>query len=457
MATDLILRSERVVTQEGLTEASVHVTGGVITGVRAHNDIPRGAAVEDYDDRVLMAGLVDTHVHINEPGRTEWEGFETATRAAAAGGITTLIEMPLNAIPATTTAAAYQAKIEAAEGRCMVDVGFWGGVVPGNASELDALWQAGVFGFKCFLVPSGVEEFRHVTDADLRAALPHLRRLKAPLLVHAESPGPIEHATEAASRLNPTRYAAWLASRPREAETQAIAWMIGLAVEFGVHVHIVHLASSDALLMLRWARSDGLPITVETCPHYLWFAAEEIPDRATEYKCAPPIRESDNRLRLWAGLEDRLIDCVVSDHSPCPPEMKAQAAGDFFKAWGGIASLELSLSALWTAARQRGHNVARIAQWMSSTPARIAGLDRPNHRGGRKGAIAPGYDADLVVWNPEASFRVNPDSLHQRHKLTPYQARQLDGVVEVTYVRGTKVFDHGSFPAGPAGRILKRT
>jgi allantoinase len=457
LAAELILRSERVVTQEGLTEASVHVAGGVITGVRAHNDIPPGAAVEDYGDRVIMSGLVDTHVHINEPGRTEWEGFETATRAAAAGGITTLIEMPLNAIPATTTAAAYQTKIEAAEGKCMVDVGFWGGVVPGNADQLDALWQAGVFGFKCFLVPSGVDEFRHVTDADLRAALPYLRRLKAPLLVHAESPGPIEHATEAAARLDPTRYASWLASRPREAETQAIAWMIGLAVEFGVHVHIVHLASSDALLMLRWARSDGLPITVETCPHYLWFAAEEIADRATEYKCAPPIRESDNRLRLWAGLEDRLIDCVVSDHSPCPPGMKAQPVGDFFKAWGGIASLELSLSALWTAARERGHSVARIAQWMSSTPARIAGLDRPNHRGGRKGAIAPGYDADLVVWNPESSFRVNPDSLRQRHKLTPYEGRLLDGVVEVTYVRGAKVFDHGSFPAGPAGRILKRT
>lgn len=446
-----------MVTQEGLTEASVHVAGGVITGVRAHNDIPPGAAVEDYGNHVIMPGLVDTHVHINEPGRTEWEGFETATRAAAAGGITTLLEMPLNSIPATTTAAAYQAKVEAAEGKCTVDVGFWGGIVPGNSGELPALWEAGVFGFKCFLVPSGVDEFRHVTDADLRAALPHLKRLKAPLLVHAESPGPIEHATDAAVRMDHARYASWLASRPREAETQAIAWMIGLAVEFGVHVHIVHLASSDALLMLRWARSDGLPVTVETCPHYLRFAAEEIVDRATEFKSAPPIRESDNRLRLWAGLEDRLIDCVVSDHSPCPPEMKGKPAGDFFQAWGGIASLELSLPALWTGARERGHSVARVAQWMSTAPARIAGLDRPNHRGGRKGAIAPGYDADMVVWNPEGSFRVDSKKLHQRHKLTPYEGRQLDGVVEVTYLRGMKVFDHGRFPGSAAGRILKRT
>ncbi len=457
MPTDLIVRSERVVTQEGLTEASVHIAGGIITGVKAHNDIPAGAAVEDYGDHVIMPGLVDTHVHINEPGRSEWEGFETATRAAAAGGITTLIEMPLNSIPATTTAAAYHAKVAAAAGKCAVDVGFWGGIVPGNSGELAALWDAGVFGFKCFLVPSGVDEFRHVTDADLRAALPHLKHCKAPLLVHAESPGPIEHATDAAIQLDHTRYATWLASRPRDAETQAIAWMVGLAVEFGVHVHIVHLASSDALLMLRWARSDGLPITVETCPHYLCFAAEEIVDRATEFKCAPPIREADNRLRLWAGLEDRLIDCVVSDHSPCPPEMKCKPQGDFFQAWGGIASLELSLPALWTAARERGHSVARVAQWMSTAPARMAGLDRPSHRGGRKGAIAPGYDADLVVWNPEASFRVEPENLRQRHKLTPYEGRQLDGVVEVTYLRGTMVFDHGKFPAGAAGRILKRT
>ncbi len=457
MPTDLIIRSERVVTQEGLAPASVHISGGLIQAVKAHNDVVNGAAMEDYGDHVVMPGLVDTHVHINEPGRADWEGFDTATRAAAAGGITTLIEMPLNSIPATTTPDGYREKVEAARGKCYVDVGFWGGVVPGNAEQLAPLWDAGVFGFKCFLVPSGVDEFRHVTDADLRRALPHLKSLKAPLLVHAESPGPIEHATAAARDLDPSRHAAWLASRPREAETQAIAWMIGLAAEFGVPIHIVHLASSDALLMLRWARSDGLPVTVETCPHYLTFSAEEIPDRATEFKCAPPIREADNRLRLWAGLEDRLIDCVVSDHSPCLPQMKCKPRGNFFEAWGGIASLEVSLPALWTAARERGHTVARIAQWMSAAPARLAGLHLPERASERKGTIAAGFDADLVVWDPEASFRVAPEKLHQRHKITPYAGRSLNGIVQATYLRGVKVYAGGKFPAEPRGRILKRT
>jgi allantoinase len=454
---DRIVRSHRVVTPGGVAPASIHIAGGVIQAVYDFDDAPAGVPLDDFAERAILPGLVDTHVHINEPGRTEWEGFETATRAAAAGGVTTLVEMPLNSIPATTTAAACQEKIAAARGKCHVDVGFWGGVIPGNAGQLRPLWEAGVFGFKCFLVPSGVAEFPHVSDADLRVALPELKRLGATLLVHAESPGPIDHATAAARQLDPVTHAAWLASRPREAETQAIAWMIGLAVEFGVRVHIVHLSSSDALLMLRWARSDGLPVTVETCPHYLLLASEEISDRATEFKCAPPIREADNRLRLWAGLEDRLIDCVVSDHSPCPPEMKCQPAGDFFRAWGGIASLQLSLPALWTAARERGHSVARIAQWMSSSPARLAGLDAPERSGGRKGSIAEGFDADLVVWDPDASFTVAPENLHHRHKVTPYAGRRLDGVVEVTYLRGEIIYDRGRFPVAAAGKILKRT
>ncbi len=451
------MRSHRVVTPAGVAPASIHITGGKIEAVFDFDDVPAGVPVDDYAERAVLPGLVDTHVHINEPGRTEWEGFETATRAAAAGGVTTLVEMPLNSIPATTSVAAYQQKLAAAQGKCHVDVGFWGGVVPGNAGQLRPLWEAGVFGFKCFLVPSGVEEFPHVSDADLRAALPELKRLGATLLVHAESPGPIDHATAAAQQLTPTSHTAWLASRPREAETQAIAWMIGLAVEFGVRVHIVHLSSSDALLMLRWARSDGLPVTVETCPHYLLLTSEEIPDRATEFKCAPPIREADNRLRLWAGLEDRLIDCVVSDHSPCLPEMKCQPTGDFFRAWGGIASLQLSLPAVWTAARERGHSVARIAQWMCASPARLAGLDALERTGGRKGSIAEGFDADLVVCDPDASFTVAPERLHHHHKVTPYAGRRLDGVVEVTYLRGEKIYDHGRFPVGPTGKILKRS
>lgn len=457
MSAELIVRSLRVVTPEGVAPASVHIADGVIRSVSGHHEAPAGAPVEDYGDSVVMPGLVDTHVHINEPGRAEWEGFETATRAAAAGGVTTIIEMPLNSIPATTSVDALRAKLNAARGKCFVDVGFWGGVVPGNTDSLAGLWQAGVFGFKCFLVPSGVAEFAHVSDADLRTAMPELKRLGALLLVHAESPGPTEHATEIAQQSDPTRYSTWLASRPREAETQAIAWMIGLAVEFGVHVHIVHLSSSDSLLLLRWARSDGLPVSVETCPHYLFFASEEIPDRATEFKCAPPIREADNRLRLWAGLEDKLIDCVVSDHSPCPPAMKCGPSGDFFKAWGGIASLQLSLPATWTGARKRGHSVARLAQWMCAGPARLAELDRPNRSPGRKGVLAAGFDADIVVWNPEASFRVEPEKLQHRHKTAPYSGRTLDGVVEVTYLRGQKIYDRGEFPAGPLGKTLKRT
>jgi allantoinase len=396
-----------------------------------------------------MPGIVDTHVHINEPGRTEWEGFSTATRGAAAGGVTTLIEMPLNSIPATTTAAGFREKLAATAGKLWMDVGFWGGVVPGNATELRPLWESGVFGFKCFLVPSGVEEFVYVAERDLRGALPELSALKAPLLVHAELPGPIAEAEKKLTKADPRRYSAWLASRPRAAENEAIELLVKLARELGARIHIVHLSSSDAIATLQKAKSDGQAVTAETCPHYLTFDAQDVSDGRTEFKCAPPIREKDNREKLWAALGDGTIDFIATDHSPCPPAMKLLEAGDFLRAWGGIASLELSLPTVWTEASSRGYALPRLAEWLCSGPARLAGLER-------KGRIAVGYDADFVIWNPDGKFSVDPAKLHQRNKITPYAGRELLGVVETTFLRGRKIFDRGELFHSPLGQILRR-
>jgi allantoinase len=408
-----------------------------------------------------MPGLVDTHVHINEPGRTDWEGFDSATRAAAAGGVTTLVDMPLNSVPATTTLKSLQAKREAAQGRCWVDVGFWGGVVPGNAGQLHSVFQAGVLGFKCFLIHSGVEEFPHVAEADLHIALEELAALRALLIVHAELPGPVEKALAAQANqpADPRRYSTFLRSRPREAENEAVALLIHLVRalqpgkptrDSGLRIHVVHHSSSDALPILRKAREEGLPITVETCPHYLYFVAEEIPDRATEFKCCPPIRERENGEELWAALGEGLIEMVVSDHSPCPPELKLLDSGDFLRAWGGISSLQLRLPVMWTAARKRGYGFDRLVEWLCRGPARLVGLEN------RKGTIRVGCDADLTVWNPEASFRVEPASLHHRHKLTPYAGQVLNGVVEATFLRGQKIYDRGQFASKPTGALLER-
>ncbi len=447
---DLLIRGKSIVTPSGVRAAAIHISGGKIIAVTAPGEVPPGCPVEDAGDSIVMPGLVDTHVHINEPGRTDWEGFETATHAAAAGGVTTLIEMPLNSIPATTTVSAYQEKLVAAMGKLQVDMGFWGGVVPGNTGELRRLWGAGVFGFKCFLVESGVPEFAAVTEQNLREAMPELTRLGAVLLAHAETPGPIERVEWAAGGGAPTKYATWLASRPKEAEHEAIALLIRLAQELGTRVHIVHLSSADALPMLRHARASRAPISVETCPHYLMFAAEEIPDGATEFKCAPPIRDQENREWLWAELRQGQIDMVATDHSPAPPARKCRESGDFLKAWGGIASLQLSLPIVWTQAKKHSCGVEELTKWMCREPARLAGLER------QKGAIAAGYDADLVVWDPEESFRVQPERLHHRHKLTPYAGMELKGTVRATYLRGRKIFDGNGFPAGPAGVILRR-
>jgi len=465
-APDLIVRGKRVLAGNAAepAPAAIHIQHGVITAVTAFDEAPSGSSIYETGDDLVMPGIVDTHVHINEPGRADWEGFTTATRAAAAGGVTTLIEMPLNSIPATTTAPAFREKLAAAAGKLWVDTGFWGGVVPGNLHDLGPLWQEGVFGFKCFLVPSGVEEFAHVGEDDLRAAMPVLAELGAPLLAHSEDPKIIESASKAAAKLPVNQYSSWLASRPREAENKAIELLVRLATAAKSRLHIVHVSSAGALDIIRAAKTAGLAITAETCPHYLTFAAGEpnglgsedpsyigIPDGATEFKCAPPIREAENRERLWAGLGDGTLDFIASDHSPCPPEMKRKETGDFFAAWGGIASLELALPAVWTSAHLRGYSVGRLVEWLCRGTARLAGLAQ------RKGTIDVGRDADLVLWNPEAAFRVDAERLHQRHKLTPYAGRELLGAVTATFLRGRKIFERGEFSAGPTGNILKRT
>jgi len=441
-----------VVTPEGVGPRSVHIQGSVIASVRAHDAVPAGPGVVDVGSLAILPGLVDTHVHINEPGRSDWEGFETATRAAAAGGVTTVIEMPLNAIPATTTAQALRAKVASARGKLAVDVGFWGGVVPGNAADLEPLWQAGVFGFKCFLVPSGVPEFANVTEADLREAMPVLARLGAPLLVHAELPGPIEAAAELESCVawDGRAYSCYLESRPKAAENEAIALMIRLCREHGARVHIVHLSSSDALPLLEEARAAGLPVGVETCPHYLHFAAEDIKDGACAFKCAPPIRERANNEALWGALLGGRIDLVATDHSPCPPAMKRLDDGDFGAAWGGIASLQLGASVVWSGAKARGGRLEHLARWMSEAPARLAGLDH------RKGRIAPGCDADLVIFDPDGDTVVDPARLFHRHPVTPYAGQRLAGVVERTYLRGELIYQRGAMVGAPRGTVLTR-
>lgn len=453
METNLVLRSERVATPEGVRPAAVWVRSGRIERVAAPEEVPAGAPLLDCGGLVVMPGIVDTHVHVNEPGRTEWEGFETATRAAAAGGVTTLVDMPLNSIPATTTREALRVKVEAAQGRCRVDAGFWGGVVPGNAGELAGLWRDGALGFKAFLVPSGVDEFQHVEEADLREALPVLARLGAPLLVHAELPGPIEAAAGVWDGAGPAglrEYERYLRSRPDAAEVEAVELLVRLGRETGARIHIVHVSSAEVLPILRQARAQGLPLTAETCPHYLTFAAEEIPEGGVAFKCAPPIRSRENRERLWEALRERQIDLVATDHSPSPPERKKVETGDFRSAWGGIASLQLALPAVWTGARERGFTISDLTEWMCAGPARLAGLAN------RKGAIAPGHDADLVVWDPEERFTVEPESLHHRHPLTPYAGRALHGVVRRTLLRGETIYDEGAFPVAPSGRLLLR-
>jgi allantoinase len=465
---DLIVSASRVVTPTGIRSADVHIRDGVITAVTAAADrtaIPRGPRsagqhstaarvsppgqgltsgsspnhIRLADDEVLMPGLVDTHVHVNEPGRTDWEGFATATAAAAAGGVTTIIDMPLNSVPPTTDVAALGAKRATAAGQCAVDVGFWGGAVPANTADRPALRDAGVCGFKCFMVDSGVPEFPPLDDAGLAAAMRQVAELGSLLIVHAEDAASIAAAPAPSGR----GYSGFLRSRPPAAEVAAIVRVLRLAAATGARVHVLHLSSADPVPLLTAARASGTRVTAETCPHYLTLAAEQVGPGRTEFKCCPPIREVANRERLWAGLESGAIDCVVSDHSPCPPELKDPRNGDFGTAWGGISSIQLGLPVVWTHARERGFSPADVARWMSSSPARLAGLATT------KGAIAPGHDADLVAFAPDEDFVVEPERLLTRHKLTPYAGAELTGAVRRSWLRGVPVTR-----ARPTGRLL---
>ena len=428
----VVIRSRRVFTPTGERAAAVEVRHGQIAGIRPYDDFSGGI---DLGDTALLPGLVDTHVHVNEPGRTEWEGFATATRAAAAGGVTTIIDMPLNSLPPTVSTDALAIKQAAASGQIAVDVGFWGGAIPGNADKLPDLHEAGVFGFKAFLADSGVPEFPPVSSAELREALAAVDAL---FVVHAEDPGHLhDHASSAA-------YADFLASRPAEAEHAAITTAIEAARVSGRRVHILHLSAAGALPLIAAARADGVRVTAETCPHYLTLDAGHIPDGATEFKCCPPIRDAANADLLWRALADGLITCVVSDHSPCTPELKRRDTGDFAAAWGGIASVQLGLPVIWTSARDRGHPLADVVDWMARRPADLAGLPM-------KGRIAVGADADLVAFDPDGTFVVDPHRLHHKNPVTPYAGKTLRGLVRRTWLRGREVADNSR-----DGRFLTR-
>ena len=456
MTDPLFVRARRAVLPAGEGPASLLVADGVFQRVgRVDDPVPAGAVLVDAGDAVLLPGLVDPHVHCNEPGRTEWEGFETATRAAAAGGVTTIVDMPLNSLPPTTTLLALHAKTEAAARVDLAtDVAFWGGAVPGNLGEWQGLADAGVCGWKAFLADSGVPEFPPIADGELEAALREAARLDRPLLVHAEA-GECLAPASAESPAGGRSYGTWLGSRPAATEVTAVARIVRalrVLARDGCRpqAHVVHLSAAESVAHLRAARAEGLRLTAETCPHYLTLAAEEVEDGATLFKCAPPIRARANQGPLWQALLEGDLDCIASDHSPSPPEGKALDAGDFMRAWGGVASLGLSLPVVWTAAKERGIPLARLVRWMSAAPAALAGLD------GRKGALAEGRDADFVLFDLENEWSVRPEALWTRHRLTPYAGRRLRGRVRATFLRGRPVYEDGAFPGAGRGRVLRR-
>jgi allantoinase len=438
--------SKRIVTPQGTQPGVLLVDGEKIRGICRPSEVPADAVTHDCGNDALLPGLVDTHVHINQPGRTEWEGFCTATKAAAAGGYTTLVDMPLNCLPETTTVAALEEKRSAAQGECFVDWAAWGGAVADNQEHILPLAHAGVLGFKCFLIYPGCDGFTMIDQQQLEAALPAIAESGLPLLVHAELAGPIDAATKELGDADWRSYRTYLASRPDQAELEAIRLMVRLCRQYGFRLHIVHLSTALALEELRAARTEGLPITVETCPHYLHFAAEEIVDGATLLKCAPPIRSKANQQQLWRGLRDRTIDMVVTDHSPCPPTMKHQDSGRFDLAWGGIASLSLALSVIHSECSHRGFTLDDLTRWMSSAPATLAGI------GHRAGALKAGRDANFIIFDTEAKFTVTADRLHYRHAISPYLNETLRGAVKATHLRGETVYREGIFAPTPSGR-----
>ncbi|GAA4371692.1 allantoinase AllB [Paeniglutamicibacter cryotolerans] len=438
---DLVISGARVLTGAGIVGREVGISNGRVIAIEPlGNGLQGREYVELAPDEVMIPGLVDTHVHVNEPGRTEWEGFASATRAAAAGGVTTIVDMPLNSIPPTVDVAALALKRAAAETQAFVDVGFWGGAIPGNQKDLRELHDEGVFGFKCFLLHSGVDEFPYLEPDEMEADMAELRQFDSVMLVHAEDSRAIDRAPNAEG----DQYGRFLASRPRGAENVAIAEVIERARWTGARAHILHLSSSDALAMIASAKRDGVKLSVETCPHYLTLLAEEIPNGATAYKCCPPIREASNRELLWKGLADGVIDCIVSDHSPSTLDLKDLENGDFGVAWGGVASLQLGLSLIWTEAKRRGIALEQVLSWMAHKPAELARLSH-------KGHIALGYDADFSVFAPEESYVVDVDALHHRNPISPYQGKALAGKVRRTFVRGAEV----DFQT-PHGQLLRR-
>lgn len=441
---DLSISGSNILTPEGMREGTVLVKDGVIAAIQPGlTGAPAQTAIH-IGESVLMPGIVDPHVHINEPGRTDWEGFLTATRSAAAGGVTTLVDMPLNASPVTTTVSAFDQKLAATEGKLQVNCGFWGGIVPGNTPEIEGLINRGVLGFKAFLTHSGIDEFPNVTEQDLHQAMPVIARHRLPLLVHCE----LTTGVQPLSAGNVQSYKNYLLSRPGQWEDEAIALMIRLCEQYQCPVHIVHLSSAGSIEQIKQARQKGLPLTVETAQHYLYFNAEEIPDAQTAYKCAPPIREKHNNEQLWQALQEGIIDFVATDHSPAPPAMKEMESGNLMKAWGGIASLQLALPVLWTAARRRNIPVAGMAGWLCERPAFLPGLQKS------KGRIAKGFDADFVVWAPDKPFRVTAEALHHKHKITPYINQELYGVVEQTWLAGQLIYEQGHFPVLNKGKII---
>ncbi len=440
--------SKRIVTPQGTREGALLVENGRIRAICRQSEIPADATIHDCGEDALLPGLVDTHVHINQPGRTEWEGFRTATRAAAAGGYTTLVDMPLNCLPETTTVDALEQKRRAAKGECFVDWAAWGGAVADNQQHLLPLARAGVLGFKCFLIYPGCDGFTMIDQQQLEAALPFIAESGLPLLVHAELAGPIDAAVERLRDADWRRYQTYLASRPDEAELQAIRLMIRLCRQYSFRLHIVHLSTASALPELANARAEGLPITVETCPHYLHFAAETIADGETLLKCAPPIRSQANQDALWRGLHDGIIDMIVTDHSPCPPEMKSEESGRFDLAWGGIASLSIALPVIYTECLRRKFTLNDLVRWMCASPAALAGLRHC------AGILEAGRDASFVILDMETRFVVTPEILHYRHVVSPYMRESLTGLVKATYLRGELVYSDGSFTLAPSGREI---